>query len=624
MEKGKAGRVFISYQRQETAWAAGRLYDVLVEHFPAEQVFKDIDNIESGEDFVEHITAAVGSSDALLVVIGPDWLTITDKDGQRRLDNPDDHVRLEIETALQRKIQVIPILVDEARMPRADELPPSLAPLVRRNAVEINPLTFDTKRLITAVQRTLATAELVDGPASAAVRYPAVQQPQMEGADPRYDQGAHYKRGDLICGVCGTSNPPGAEFCTNCNNYLAWDRSGVPRPAGQPPTPYPGPTPDALVDENVQFTVYRPNAVQPEVWYPLLAFAHLAERRADAPPTQPDPLEQVRALAEQALGDNAAYGAPRVDARGGVPREGQLTFAPSVEGVDFNPRTQTFEWQEDVHQQSFRLKARSYAAGLVLRGQLTVYLGAVILADIDLTFRVDIAAPPPPTPSVHPVTLLPAGSPPPTSPQPELTLATANPYDKIFVSYSHKDLDIVRQFEAYGKTLGNDYLRDQLALRSGDEWDVRLLQLIDEANIFQLFWSSNSMRSKYVRREWEHALALGRPAFIRPTYWEVPMPHSDNPRLPPDELAKLHFHGFFEGLDGRLDGAWPPPPSPPSAAQNEKRPQQQGAMAPEPPTSAVTEQAASGSSMRRPWLIGCAVIIFAVLAALLVVFLVRG
>jgi hypothetical protein len=90
------GRIFISYRRQETAWPAGRLYDVLVEHFPAEQVFKDVDNIEPGEDFVDRITAAVGTCDVLLALIGPQWLTITDEDGQPRLDNPEDYVRPEI------------------------------------------------------------------------------------------------------------------------------------------------------------------------------------------------------------------------------------------------------------------------------------------------------------------------------------------------------------------------------------------------------------------------------------------------------------------------------------------------------------------------------------------------
>jgi tetratricopeptide (TPR) repeat protein len=156
------GRIFISYRRQETAWPARQLYDVLVEHFPAEQVFKDVDNIDPGEDFIERITAAVESCDVLLALIGPHWLTITNKKGQRRLDNPGDYVRIEIETALTRKIRVIPILVDEAPMPGADELPATLAPLVRRNAVEINPVTFDTKRLISTVRKTLGALKVSD------------------------------------------------------------------------------------------------------------------------------------------------------------------------------------------------------------------------------------------------------------------------------------------------------------------------------------------------------------------------------------------------------------------------------------------------------------------------------
>jgi hypothetical protein len=162
LSESSARRIFISYRRQETAWPAGRLYDVLVEHFPVEQVFKDVDNIEPGEDFVERITAAVESCDVLLALIGPQWLTLTNKKGQRRLDDPGDYVRVEIETAFTRRIRVIPILVDEARMPGADELPPTLASLVRRNAVEISPLTFDTKRLISTVQKTLEALKVSD------------------------------------------------------------------------------------------------------------------------------------------------------------------------------------------------------------------------------------------------------------------------------------------------------------------------------------------------------------------------------------------------------------------------------------------------------------------------------
>jgi TIR domain len=89
-------------------------------------------------------------------------------------------------------------------------------------------------------------------------------------------------------------------------------------------------------------------------------------------------------------------------------------------------------------------------------------------------------------------------------------------------------------------------------LRSGEDWNERLLTLIEEADVFQLFWSWNSMVSDYVRREWEHALHLARDreSFIRPTYWQVPMPTSANPKLPPDDLSGLHFHAFHEWPTG--------------------------------------------------------------------------
>jgi YVTN family beta-propeller protein len=158
------GRVFISYRRQETAYPAGWLYDRLVDHLGRDQVFKDVDSIELGDDFVEVITRAVGSCDVLLALIGDAWLTITDEHGRRRLDDPDDFVRLEIEAALRRKVRVIPILVEGARMPEADELPPSLGALVRRQALELSPsrFDFDTSQLLRVLDRTFA--EVRTGP----------------------------------------------------------------------------------------------------------------------------------------------------------------------------------------------------------------------------------------------------------------------------------------------------------------------------------------------------------------------------------------------------------------------------------------------------------------------------
>ena len=155
------GWIFMSYRREETAYAAGWLFDRLASHFGRDKVFRDVDAIELGDDFVEVITAAVGSCDVLLALIGDRWLTITDQEGRRRLDNPDDFVRLEIEAALTRNVRVIPILVEGARMPRADELPASLDKLVRRQALELSPsrFEFDTRRLLRVLDRTLAEAQ---------------------------------------------------------------------------------------------------------------------------------------------------------------------------------------------------------------------------------------------------------------------------------------------------------------------------------------------------------------------------------------------------------------------------------------------------------------------------------
>ena len=156
MEKGEAGRVFISYRRQETAWPARQLYDALVAELGPDRVFKDVDDIEPGDDFVERIQSAVGSCQVLLALIGPQWLTVTDAKGARRLDDPEDFVRLEVETALNRDdVRVIPILVDNARMPTPPELPKGLAGLTRRQAVEINPVNFDTRRLLRVLNHTL-------------------------------------------------------------------------------------------------------------------------------------------------------------------------------------------------------------------------------------------------------------------------------------------------------------------------------------------------------------------------------------------------------------------------------------------------------------------------------------
>jgi TIR domain len=153
-----SGRIFLSYRREETGYAAGWLYDRLNERFSNGQVFKDVDSIKLGEDFIDAIATAVESCDVLLALIGDRWLTITGPDGRRRLDAPEDFVRLEIETALTRDVRVIPILVAGAKMPDAADLPPNLASLVRRQALDLRPNHFkaDLGLLLEELNSTLA------------------------------------------------------------------------------------------------------------------------------------------------------------------------------------------------------------------------------------------------------------------------------------------------------------------------------------------------------------------------------------------------------------------------------------------------------------------------------------
>jgi hypothetical protein len=137
------GGVFICYRREETAFAARAIHDRVVQRLERENVFLDVDNIDLGVDWFNVLTDRVGACDALVAVIGRNWLSRAGRDGLRRLDDPDDYVRIEIEAALQRNVRVIPVLVDGAAMPKASELPESLKCLARRQGTEVSHVRFE-------------------------------------------------------------------------------------------------------------------------------------------------------------------------------------------------------------------------------------------------------------------------------------------------------------------------------------------------------------------------------------------------------------------------------------------------------------------------------------------------
>jgi hypothetical protein len=130
--------IFISYRRSDSAAMCDRIYAALANHFGKDMVFKDVDNIPLGVNFSDYMRQTLEKSSVAVVIIGRAWLDTTDAQGQRRLDDQDDWVRLEIEQALALKLPVIPLRVDGAPMPSAASLPPSLTGLLTQNGWEIH------------------------------------------------------------------------------------------------------------------------------------------------------------------------------------------------------------------------------------------------------------------------------------------------------------------------------------------------------------------------------------------------------------------------------------------------------------------------------------------------------
>ncbi len=169
--------IFISYRRDDTEGEAGRLFDDLVRSFGDDSVFMDVSGINPGMDFRKAIDDNVAACGVLLAMIGPTWCAMKNNAGTRRLDDPNDFVRLEIASALARNVAVIPVLVHDAKMPRPEELPDNLKDLAFRNSVEITHARWnsDVQLLTQALTRYVApTASSDTAPVHATV---AVQLP---------------------------------------------------------------------------------------------------------------------------------------------------------------------------------------------------------------------------------------------------------------------------------------------------------------------------------------------------------------------------------------------------------------------------------------------------------------
>jgi pSer/pThr/pTyr-binding forkhead associated (FHA) protein/WD40 repeat protein len=293
-----------------------------------------------------------------------------------------------------------------------------------------------------------------------------------------------------------------------------------PRLGESPQLPPPPSTPPVL-DEDVQFTVYRPASLPTDVWASMLVFIHKSDLVMDPVSGQMDPVEEVKERARAHFGHVRTH-TSRADAQAPLVRGGQLHIVPELPGIKCVPAAVDVVWWQPIHQAEFQLYAGPELRGQVVRGWVRIWCGPLILGQLPIALPV------------------PAGTESAATP-PGLTAQPVVRYRRIFPSYSHRDAQMVEPFAVAARAIRDEYLQDVLALRAGDRWHERIIELIDSADVFQLFWSANSMRSEHCRREWEHALALRRPEFVCPLYWEDPLPRAPELGMPPAELSDLHF-----------------------------------------------------------------------------------
>ena len=256
--------------------------------------------------------------------------------------------------------------------------------------------------------------------------------------------------------------------------------------------------------QEVQFSAYYPREVRPNEWQPLQAyvFKKFAESNiAEDAAREIGPLDAFRRIVERA--------------RHTIAEGDMISATPTLPGFQFNPPQVTIGFYEDWHRLSFKLRATDAPLNQAANGFLTFTANGLIVADVPLSVFVthDITQKAPQASESRPV------------------------YDTVFASYSHRDTHIVERVEAAAKTLGLTYLRDVITLRSGENWSDQLLEMIEQATIFQLFWSAESAKSPHCRMEWEHAVKLNRQQgnFVRPVYWSQPM------APPPQPLQHIHF-----------------------------------------------------------------------------------
>jgi hypothetical protein len=284
--------------------------------------------------------------------------------------------------------------------------------------------------------------------------------------------------------------------------------------------------------DEVHISAWHPRALPVGETAKLLVYAHLQAAR-----------DAVARDAGQVLGKAAAgHRAAEASTAARIAEGTEILIVPQGERLRFDPPQARITWSGAWQRADFIMTATGDRVGHVIEGSIACYVGPLLVADV----RLRVVVPRPGAPAEDPA-------------EPGPALQSARLYQSIFASYSHDDTPLVQAMEKAYKALGMDYLRDVMTLKSGQSWSDELLGMIERADIFQLFWSARSSQSPYVEQEWRHALGLAErkgEAFIRPIYWEKPLPKV------PEPLSSIHFAPFDMPGFAIVPKADPPAPAP--------------------------------------------------------------
>jgi hypothetical protein len=257
--------------------------------------------------------------------------------------------------------------------------------------------------------------------------------------------------------------------------------------------------------DEICFSAFHPKEARVNKWYTLLVYAHLDSIR--------DAVRWDAAKFDDEMGKPKEAKAAESTR---LPRGTPVTIIPYCKGLEFNPDQVTFRWEEDMHRATFRFCGDPSLAGDAASGQIAIYANGLVIGTIKLALLFCDAGPAPVDREQQE-----AGG--------RMFLES-----QIFISYSHKDKEIVKLMRDFIRGLGYRTLIDIDELRAAQIWDEALMAMIERADIFQLFWSKNAAISKFVQKEWRHALKCRK--LLVPVYWQKPLFPE-----PPEELSAIQF-----------------------------------------------------------------------------------